>query len=109
MRLGTASMVQVGEGPFINLARLNVAKYAAQQNIAKALFEYIYFHENDVRHVSSLVIPLESLFIVNFLVFYTCLFYLLIHKVVQCKTLRRAKNTVHYLFNVIIGLHLNIV
>lgn len=45
-------MVQVGEGPFINLARLNVAKYAAQQNIAKALFEYIYFHENDVRHVS---------------------------------------------------------
>lgn len=50
--MGTASMVQVGEGPFINLARLNVAKYAAQQNIAKALFEYIYFHENDVRHVS---------------------------------------------------------
>lgn len=52
VRLGTASMVQVGEGPFINLARLNVAKYASQQNIAKALFEYIYFHENDVRHVS---------------------------------------------------------
>lgn len=45
-------MVQVGDGPFINLARLNVAKYAGQQNIAKALFEYIYFHENDVRHVS---------------------------------------------------------
>lgn len=53
MRLGTASMVSVGDGPFINLARLNVAKYASQQNIAKALFEYIYYHENDVRHVST--------------------------------------------------------
>lgn len=46
-------MVSVGDGPFINLARLNVAKYASQQNIAKALFEYIYYHENDVRHVST--------------------------------------------------------
>lgn len=52
MRLGTASMLPSGEGPFINLARLNVAKYASQPNIAKALFEYIYYHENDVRHVS---------------------------------------------------------
>lgn len=54
VRLGTASMLPSGEGPFINLARLNVAKYASQQNIAKALFEYIYYHENDVRHVSTL-------------------------------------------------------
>ncbi|KAK7028963.1 Tetratricopeptide repeat protein 8 [Halocaridina rubra] len=54
VRLGTASMLPSGDGPFINLARLNVAKYATQQNIAKALFEYIYYHENDVRHALDL-------------------------------------------------------
>ncbi|XP_053638799.1 tetratricopeptide repeat protein 8 isoform X2 [Cherax quadricarinatus] len=54
VRLGTASMLSTTEGPFINLARLNIAKYATQQNIAKALFEYIYFHENDVRHALDL-------------------------------------------------------
>ncbi|XP_063588371.1 tetratricopeptide repeat protein 8-like [Penaeus indicus] len=54
VRLGTASMLPSGEGPFINLARLNVAKYASQPNIAKALFEYIYYHENDVRHALDL-------------------------------------------------------
>lgn len=39
-------------GPFIQLSRLNVAKYASQQSIAKPLFEYIYYHEHDARYVS---------------------------------------------------------
>jgi tetratricopeptide repeat protein 8 len=30
---------------------LNMSKYAARPNLAKALFEYIFHHENDVRNV----------------------------------------------------------
>lgn len=39
-------------GPFIQLSRLNITKYANQQSIAKPLFEYIYYHEHDARYVS---------------------------------------------------------
>lgn len=49
IRLGTASILSSPDGPFINLAHLNLAKYAAQPFLAKPLFEYIYYHENDVR------------------------------------------------------------
>ena len=49
---GTASMLSSPDGPFINLARLNLAKYAREATLAKPLFEYIFYHENDVRHVS---------------------------------------------------------
>ena len=45
-------MLSTPDGPFINLARLNFSKYAARPNLAKALFEYIFHHENDVRNVS---------------------------------------------------------
>lgn len=44
-------MLSSPDGPFINLARLDMAKYAAKPNLAKALFEYIFHHENDVRNV----------------------------------------------------------
>ncbi|KAL7638214.1 UNVERIFIED_CONTAM: hypothetical protein RMT77_011839 [Armadillidium vulgare] len=54
VRLGTASMLSSVNGPFINMARLNVSKYAAQPTVAKALFEYIYYHENDIRHALDL-------------------------------------------------------
>ena len=39
-------------------------KYAARPNLAKALFEYIFHHENDVRNVSELqnYIPIGILF-----------------------------------------------
>lgn len=47
-------MLSTPDGPFINLARLNFSKYAARPNLAKALFEYIFHHENDIRNVSEL-------------------------------------------------------
>jgi len=47
-------MLSQKDGPFINLARLNVAKYARAPNIAKALFEYIFYHENSVRDAMDL-------------------------------------------------------
>ncbi|CAE1320057.1 TTC8 [Acanthosepion pharaonis] len=54
VRLGTASMVSSPDGPFINLARLNLSKYATRPDLAKSLFEYIFYHENDVRTASTL-------------------------------------------------------
>lgn len=54
VRLGTASMLSTPDGPFINLARLNFSKYAARPNLAKALFEYIFHHENDIRNALEL-------------------------------------------------------
>ncbi|KAF2357594.1 Tetratricopeptide-like helical domain [Trinorchestia longiramus] len=49
VRLGTASMVSPSDGPFLNIARLNLAKYAGLPHLSRALFEYIYYHENNVR------------------------------------------------------------
>ncbi|KAL4613162.1 tetratricopeptide repeat protein 8 isoform X1 [Arapaima gigas] len=37
VRLGTASMLTNPDGPFINLSRLNLAKYAQKPNLSKAL------------------------------------------------------------------------
>ncbi|XP_033892683.2 tetratricopeptide repeat protein 8-like isoform X3 [Acipenser ruthenus] len=54
VRLGTASMLTHPEGPFINLSRLNLAKYAQKPNLSKALFEYIFHHENDVKNALDL-------------------------------------------------------
>lgn len=42
-------------GPFIQLSRLNISKYANQPSIAKSLFEYIYYHEHDIRYVSKVL------------------------------------------------------
>ena len=54
VRLGTASMLSQRDGPFINLARLNIGKYSKRSNIAKALFEYIFYHENSIREAMEL-------------------------------------------------------
>ncbi|XP_037081086.1 tetratricopeptide repeat protein 8-like [Pollicipes pollicipes] len=54
VRIGTASMLSSPDGPFINLARLNLAKYAKEPTVAKPLFEYILYHENDIRHACDL-------------------------------------------------------
>lgn len=53
-------MLTEPDGPFIQLAQLNLAKYANKPNIAKSLFEYIYYHEQDVRYVSTLNIQYEK-------------------------------------------------
>ena len=50
VRLGTASMLSEPDGPFINPAQLNLSKYASKPSLSKALFEYLFYHENDVRN-----------------------------------------------------------
>ncbi|KAF6718696.1 Tetratricopeptide repeat protein 8 [Oryzias melastigma] len=54
VRLGTASMLTNPEGPFINLSRLNLAKYSQKPNLSRTLFEYIFHHENDVKNALDL-------------------------------------------------------
>lgn len=44
-------MLSTADGPFINVSRLNLNKYASRPSLAKTLFEYIFHHENDVRTV----------------------------------------------------------
>uniref|UniRef100_A0A8D0H055 Tetratricopeptide repeat domain 8 n=1 Tax=Sphenodon punctatus TaxID=8508 RepID=A0A8D0H055_SPHPU len=51
VRLGTASMLTNPDGPFINVSKLNLENYAQKPKLAKALFEYIFHHENDVKNV----------------------------------------------------------
>ncbi|XP_029649151.1 tetratricopeptide repeat protein 8-like [Octopus sinensis] len=53
VRLGTASMVSSPDGAFINLARLNLNKYSLRPELSKSLFEYIFYHENDIRTASK--------------------------------------------------------
>lgn len=42
-------MIAQQEGPFVNLARLNVEKYAADPQVNRYLFEYVFLHEGDVK------------------------------------------------------------
>jgi tetratricopeptide repeat protein 8 len=39
---------------FINLSRLNFSKYSESPNLSKPLFEYIFYHENDIRNALQL-------------------------------------------------------
>ena len=54
VRLGTASMISSPDGPFINVARLNFNKYGGDPRLAKILFQYIYYQENDVKNATEL-------------------------------------------------------
>ncbi|CAD6196436.1 unnamed protein product [Caenorhabditis auriculariae] len=49
VRLGTASMASGFDGQFVNLARLNIDKYAADPQVNRQLFEYVFYHENDIK------------------------------------------------------------
>jgi tetratricopeptide repeat protein 8 len=44
-------MLSTVDGPFIQVARLNLPKYAQNQAIARALFEHLFYHANDIRAV----------------------------------------------------------
>jgi len=68
-------MLSTPDGPFINLARLDMSKYAAKPTLAKALFEYIFHHENDIRNVRRMFLLPCCLFLV-FLSFFIALQYI---------------------------------
>ncbi|KAE8740732.1 hypothetical protein FOCC_FOCC013752 [Frankliniella occidentalis] len=56
IRLGTASMLSEPGGPFIQLSRINLGNYAAKPALAKPLFLYILYHENNIRHALQLAV-----------------------------------------------------
>ncbi|KAF5291199.1 hypothetical protein FQA39_LY14441 [Lamprigera yunnana] len=56
IRLGTAAIYSQRDGPFIQVSRLNLAKYANEPCLSKPLFEYIFYHEGDVRTAMELAV-----------------------------------------------------
>ncbi|KAL3984822.1 Tetratricopeptide repeat protein 8 [Acanthocheilonema viteae] len=48
-RLGTASIISEPNGPFVNLSRLNIDKYATDPQVNRNLFEYVFYHEGDMK------------------------------------------------------------
>ena len=52
-RLGTASVSSEDETFVINVARLNLTQYAAIPQLAKPLFEYLYFSQGNVKDVNE--------------------------------------------------------
>lgn len=47
LRQGTASMITSPNGPFVNLSRIDLSKYTQKRYLAKALFEYIFYHDHE--------------------------------------------------------------
>lgn len=47
-------MLSSPDGQFINLSRLNFSKYAEIPTLSKPLFEYIFYHEHDIRNALQL-------------------------------------------------------
>ncbi|KAK4876175.1 hypothetical protein RN001_012597 [Aquatica leii] len=56
IRLGTAAIYSQRDGPFIQVSRLNLTKYAKQPCLSKPLFEYLFYHEGDVRNAMELAV-----------------------------------------------------
>ncbi|CAG0901889.1 unnamed protein product, partial [Darwinula stevensoni] len=54
VRLVTASMVSEPDGPFINIARINMDNYAKKPALARHLFEYIFHEASDVKRALEL-------------------------------------------------------
>lgn len=46
-------MLSTPDGPFVQVARLNLPKYSQNQAIARSLFEHLFHHANDVRTVNN--------------------------------------------------------
>lgn len=42
-------MAAGADGEFVNLARLNIDKYAADPQVNRQLFEYVFYYLNDIR------------------------------------------------------------
>jgi len=47
-------MITEPGGPFIDISKLNFTKYAGRPALAKALFMYLFHHENDLKSVSDI-------------------------------------------------------
>ncbi len=57
-------MLSTPDGPFIQVGRLNLPKYAQNQAISRSLFEHLFHHASDIRtvYIKSKSKQLQSLF-----------------------------------------------
>lgn len=56
IRVGTAAMLTQKDDQFIQVSRLNISKYAKISILAKPLFEYLFYHEGDIRNAMELAV-----------------------------------------------------
>ena len=54
VRLGTASLLSERGGPFINLDKLDLKKYAARPCLARTLCDYMLYHEHNPKRALEL-------------------------------------------------------
>ncbi|GAX76630.1 hypothetical protein CEUSTIGMA_g4076.t1 [Chlamydomonas eustigma] len=54
MRLGTASMIPEAGGPFINVDKLDLKKYASRPTLARALCDYIIYNDHNMKRALEL-------------------------------------------------------
>lgn len=52
IRLGSASIFALADNTF-NMSRLNPSVFASKPTVAKILFQFLYYHEGDVKKASS--------------------------------------------------------
>ena len=58
-----ASMVAARDSAsFLNLARLNVEKYAQDSTVNRHLFEYVFYHEGDMKTAHQVAYLLFTIF-----------------------------------------------
>eukprot|EP00955_Chlamydomonas_euryale_P009778 104798-Chlamydomonas_euryale.AAC.1 len=51
VRLGTASMLSEPGGPFVNVERLDLRKYAVRPALARVLCDYIIYNDHNMKKV----------------------------------------------------------
>lgn len=54
VRLGTASILTQAGGPFINVNRLDLAKYAARPHLSRVLCDYMLYFEHNTKKAMEL-------------------------------------------------------
>lgn len=60
-------MIAQRDGPFLNLARLNVEKYAREKTINRYLFDYVFLHEADMKTAQQVIPNFNINSIINLL------------------------------------------
>ena len=70
-------MLSEPDGPFINPSQLNLAKYADRPGLNKVLFDYLFYHENDIKNsleLAALATQVRYVTIHYYILIYTIYF-----------------------------------
>lgn len=63
-------MLSEPDGPFINPSQLNLAKYADRPGLNKVLFDYLFYHENDIKNSLELAALATQVFFLYMRIIY---------------------------------------